>query len=148
MIPNSEDMLKGTLLAKFHCGTNYLVNSEGCDRRTALSYAAANGHQKVVGVLLQHNADATAKDEHGRTVLHEAAQKGSKDIIEMLLRQNADAAAKDDCGYTAFHHAARRHREGIRELLLQYSVGGAVKDKIPEQVRPLVRMMLIESPHR
>src|SRR5213075_2022087 len=45
--------------------------------RSALHWAASNGHKAAVRLLLEHKADVDAKDGlFGRTALHEAASKG------------------------------------------------------------------------
>ncbi|KAL8369910.1 hypothetical protein RB595_000324 [Gaeumannomyces hyphopodioides] len=81
----------------------HLVASEGADQadtrdemlRTALSYAAEEGHTEVVGVLLEHGADATAIDHEGYSVLHYACMTrwpsvGWPSVAKLLLDAGAD----------------------------------------------------------
>ena len=52
--------------------------------------AAFRGHQKVVDLLLQNNADVNAKDLEGFTALVMAAKYGHIDIVKLLLQNNVD----------------------------------------------------------
>ncbi|EDV27905.1 uncharacterized protein TRIADDRAFT_20574, partial [Trichoplax adhaerens] len=55
-------------------------------KKTALMYAAAKGHIKVIDYLLRHNADISAVDEVQRTCLHLAVRNGHLQLIQHLLR--------------------------------------------------------------
>ena len=56
---------------------------------TPLHFAAEQGHQAVVALLLAHQADVHAKDDRGSTPLHLAARKGHRDVAELLLAHHA-----------------------------------------------------------
>jgi ankyrin repeat protein len=51
---------------------------------TALMFAAAEGHVKVVRLLLEHGADPSLKDADGDTAESFATQKGHPDVVEIL----------------------------------------------------------------
>ncbi|EDQ84314.1 uncharacterized protein MONBRDRAFT_30380 [Monosiga brevicollis MX1] len=63
---------------------------------TPLHWACRNGDVKVVEMLLQHGADAKAKDNRGDTPLHKACRNGHVKVVEMLLKHGADAKAKNN----------------------------------------------------
>jgi len=59
-------------------------------RATALHYAARAGFAGTIGVLLEHGADSSAVDDHGRTPLDwldRAARSVDRDRVRSLLRR-------------------------------------------------------------
>ncbi|KAJ0076460.1 hypothetical protein Patl1_33602 [Pistacia atlantica] len=60
--------------------------------RTALHFAAAEGHKEIVQVLLKANKDAYLKaDEDGRIPLHLAAMRGRLEVMEELINTKAQS---------------------------------------------------------
>jgi ankyrin repeat protein len=49
--------------------------------------AAANGHEEIVGFLLDHGADARAKSKTGVTALTLAVAKGHQSVADLLKRR-------------------------------------------------------------
>ena len=61
---------------------------------------------RVIGLLLRHNANANYMRNDGKSVLFFAAIGGNaKNVIQALLKKNAQINAVDDDGWTALHHA-------------------------------------------
>ena len=60
--------------------------------RTALMWAARNGHANIVTLLITYDADPTIQDKGGETALHLAAKHRRKDTTQLLV---ADALFKD-----------------------------------------------------
>ena len=75
--------------------------------RTALHYAAENGHSDIVTILLEHGADSNLVDSDGRTPISLATKARGPHAFLSLLRQGGDIGAKDLKGYTMIHHAAK-----------------------------------------
>ena len=75
--------------------------------RTALHYAAENGHSNIVTLLLAHGADSNLVDSDGRTPIFLATKATEPQCSLSLLRQGCDISAKDVEGYTMIHHAAK-----------------------------------------
>ncbi len=57
---------------------------------TALHWAATNGHESTVEMLLTHQADIEARDIGNQTPLHVAALAGRKDVVQILLTAGAE----------------------------------------------------------
>jgi len=51
---------------------------------TALHLAAGWGRVDVVKLLLEHGADKTAKNKHGRTALELAKEAGFEEVVKAL----------------------------------------------------------------
>ena len=68
-------------------------------KRTALHFAAKNGHVDVAKVLIQNGADVNAveKDKDG-TALHGARSltNGHVDVAKVLIQNGADVNAVDE----------------------------------------------------
>ena len=75
--------------------------------RTALHYAAENGHSNIVTFLLAHGAESNVVDSDGRTPISLATEATEPHCFLSLLRQSYDVSAKDCDGYTMIHHAAK-----------------------------------------
>ncbi|KAJ5390819.1 ankyrin repeats (3 copies) domain-containing protein [Penicillium cataractarum] len=105
--------------------------------RTALSYAAENGHESVVmqllgagkvGIrgwakailwtLLKQGVNVDAEDVYGRTPLLFAAKNGHEAIVSLLLEKRANVNAPDGGGGTPISWAAQNGHKAIVQLLL------------------------------
>ena len=118
--------------------TKLLVNSsldlntaETETGRTALHYAAENGHSNIVALLLTHGADSNLVDIDGRTPIFLATKATEPHCFLSLLRQGCDISAKDLEGYTIVHHAAKEGNFGallaLKELLEISDASGCFK---------------------
>eukprot|EP01047_Picozoa_sp_COSAG01_P010534 COSAG01_NODE_447_length_16933_cov_9.983426_15_plen_1797_part_01 len=101
--------------------------------RTALHYAAGNGHVEALRCLLSAEVGAAleAKDQYESTALHAAAQNGHVEALRYLLSAEvgAEVEAKDQSGSTALHLAAQNgHVEALR-YLLSAEVGAELEAK-------------------
>lgn len=87
------------------------------DGHTSLMWAAAQGADSALTVMVKHGALLTQADPRGCTALHIAAEAGHVSTVKVLLRLQAppDACAND--GRTPVHSAARAgHTQIVKEL--------------------------------
>lgn len=100
------------------------VNVSTMDPRsniTALHYAAAFGHEAIVELLLQHEADVNSATWRGDTPLHAAAFNGSYAIARLLLNSGANSSATNRYLQTPLHVAVA---SGHQEFVESHTVGG------------------------
>ncbi|KAI1205011.1 uncharacterized protein F4807DRAFT_444749 [Annulohypoxylon truncatum] len=93
-----------------------------------LSWAAANGHEAVVKLLLEKGADIEFKDCLGQTPLSWAAEKGREAVVKLLLEKGADIESKDNSGKTPLSWAAKFDNEAVVKLLLEKGADFESKD--------------------
>ena len=74
--------------------------------RTALHYAAENGHSNIVTFLLAHGAESNVVDSDGRTPIFLATKVTETRCFLSLLRHGCDISVRDPDGCTPIHYAA------------------------------------------
>jgi len=104
-----------------------LVEVEGCDinqkdclGNTPLVYAARNGHEGVVKILLgQNNASPDMAGKFGYTPLWCAAGNGHEGVVKVLLeRDDVNPEKPTESGTTPLAWAVERGHEGVVKILL------------------------------
>jgi len=114
--------LKGVMLSLLNNG--HYPNSRDSNGLTPLSWAARNGREAVVKLLLATpgvdiNSKSTGKYEGGRTALSFAAEKGHEAVVKLLLAApGVDINSKDSNRRTALSFAAENGHEAVVKLLL------------------------------
>lgn len=86
-----------------------LVDADGC---SAIYYAAANGHEQVLRVLLENGGDANVASIR-RTPLHCASEWRRVECVKLLLAHGARVDVKDKSGLTPLEVAREK---GFDEL--------------------------------
>jgi Ankyrin repeats (3 copies)/Ankyrin repeats (many copies) len=88
--------------------------------RTPLSYAAVDGHEAVVKLLLARaDVEINSKSEYGRTPLSYAAENGHETVIKLLLaRADVEINSKNKYGRTPLSYATVNGHEAVVKLLL------------------------------
>ncbi|RYP64079.1 hypothetical protein DL771_008938 [Monosporascus sp. 5C6A] len=100
----------------------YNPDSRDGYNRTPLSWAAGNGHEAIVKLLLEtKEVDADWKDnKHGETPLSWAARNGHEAVVKLLLKiKEVKANSKDKSGWTPLSFAAENGHETVVKLLLE-----------------------------
>jgi ankyrin repeat protein len=90
------------------------VNKKGW---TPLHYAATNGHDDVVKVLLDHSAYIDSGSPNGTTPLMMAARGGHLSTVKLLLDEGADLRVKNQIGLTAVDFAKQYHEKDVAQGL-------------------------------
>jgi ankyrin repeat protein len=79
-------------------------------------------------MLLEHGADATAKDKYGSTPLHRAVGSGKEAVARVLLEHGADVTATDRNGWTPSRCAVEQGREDLAHLLIEHGADATAQD--------------------
>ena len=112
------------------------VNSADEEQRTALLFAAFNGHTLVVKLLLDSGALLSQRDGVGRTALMFAATGDNAEAVELLLEAGAEVNAVDTGeGFTALMHAAAEGHANVVKVLLKHNADPALRDKDGDSAR-------------
>src|ERR1700712_5086731 len=90
------------------------VNKKGW---TPLHYAATNGHDDIVKVLLDHSAYIDSGSPNGTTPLMMAARGGHLSTVKLLLDEGADLRVKNQIGLTAVDFANQYHEKDVAQGL-------------------------------
>ncbi|KAH6712997.1 hypothetical protein BKA61DRAFT_633142 [Leptodontidium sp. MPI-SDFR-AT-0119] len=104
----------------FYLQNSIDVNSKDKDGWTPLIWAAQNGHEAVVKLLLAtEGVDINSKDKDGRTPLIWAARNGHEAVVKLLLAtEGVDVNSKDKDGWTPLRLAAQNGHKAVVKLLL------------------------------
>jgi uncharacterized protein YjlB len=99
-----------------------LLPELNCDcGRTLLSFAAGEGHDDIVRLLLEKGAEIEVKDgKYGYTPLLLATGTGHEAVVKLLLEKGAEIEVKGrSYGYTPLVWAAGNGHEAVVKLLLE-----------------------------
>ncbi|MCJ1229636.1 hypothetical protein MMC12_006305 [Toensbergia leucococca] len=84
-----------------------------------LHWAADNGYEQVVQVLLDMGADIEIRNQEGKTLLIKAAESGNEGIARCLLENKVDVNARTGAQSTALIQAVEYGHTAIVRLLLE-----------------------------
>lgn len=98
--------------------------------RTPLSYAAENGRESTVQLLLESDhIDPNSVDVNNRTPLSWAAECGHQQVVQSLLNAGARVDFQDRMGYTPLSCAAANGHESVVQLMIGiHGVNPDIKD--------------------
>ena len=100
------------------------------EAKTALSWAAAQGSEEALDLLLQHPSIALdIPDKSGQTPLLLAADAGHTKSVRMLLDKGASLKHADNEGRTALSLAAAKGHKVVVKLLLKNGAAINAQDK-------------------
>ena len=90
-----------------------------CDGSTPLHMA---WKEKVISLLLEHGAKATAQTTDGLTLLHLACEEK---VVRLLINYGADITARTKHGSTPLHMAWNEEVVGLHAVTVHY--GGTAR---------------------
>ena len=98
----------------------YNIKEEDFSGRGPLAWAAQNGHEGVVEILLgQGEVNPDKPDHDGRTPLSHAAGNGHEGVVKVLLGRGGVSPDKPDkWGQTPLSHVAQHGHEEVVKILL------------------------------
>jgi ankyrin repeat protein len=94
--------------------------------KTALHWAAENGHIEITQLLLDWGGDLTLQDRYGETPLHYAADSGHEEIIKVMCEKGTDFTTIDDRGRTALRCARDNYHTQSVQILLEFWDGARI----------------------
>mmetsp|Transcript_6252 Transcript_6252/g.19527 ORF Transcript_6252/g.19527 Transcript_6252/m.19527 type:complete len:273 (-) Transcript_6252:1069-1887(-) len=97
--------------------------------KTALHWAAYNGHTDAIAKLLEMGATIEATDNDGRTAVHAAAFNGHTSTVMALRVNRAEVDDKDNSGQTPLMLAAGNGQWDVVEWLVRIGADAHAKDK-------------------
>ena len=109
------DLVTALIKTKF-----YNINRVGFCGYTPLVWAASNGHEEVVKILLEHEGiNPDQPDDFGTTPLSHAAEEGHEGVVKILLGQEEVNPDKlDEFEKTPLLYAASGGHGGVVRILL------------------------------
>ncbi len=106
------------------------VNARDRDGLTPLIWAAIQGHEEVVRVLLEQGANLEARNNNGDTALMWASVMGHKEVVELLLDHGANADIREPkSGVTALMGAAAEGHTDVVQVLLEKGAAVNASDR-------------------
>jgi ankyrin repeat protein len=103
--------------------------NELIDDRTALHWAAWNGHIEVVRILIGHGANVSTFGLDNNTPLHLVAWEGRTGVAQFLIGAGAKVDALNSFNSTPLHLAAIWGRTEVAHILIDH---GANTDAVDE----------------
>lgn len=114
-----------------------LIHESDVNGDAPLHFAAYNGDDATVNILLKHGAEPNARNKHGQSPLHKAALYGSVEVAQALIYAGADPKLPDAYGASFEDYIAGAgsafSAEDARKL-------GVLRRKAREDPRPTVEV--------
>lgn len=105
------------------------INERDSFGRTPLIYAALNGHDRIINMLIGSHADIHAKDDFGQTAFIAAVNRGHVNTAEILLKNGANPSTPNSEDMLPIFIAFEREDFEMVDLLLKYGIKINTMDK-------------------
>jgi len=96
------------------------INKQDNKGNTALHWAALQGQQELIQLLIDNNANVNAQNFVGETALILAASHGFDSVVSVLLENGANPNIANLDGATAVHFSAAAGNSAALELMARY----------------------------
>jgi ankyrin repeat protein len=105
------------------------VNARGFpNKKTPLHLASHRGHADVARMLLEHGADADARDDLKRFPLLWASEYGHVEVVRVLLEHGVDMEARDEESWSPLERASHEGHAEVAQVLLEYGADVKAQD--------------------
>ncbi len=94
---------------------------------TPLHYAARNGNDGIIGLLLDRNAQVNSKNNQKNAPLHLAAQAGTIAVVKRLMKAGACVTAPNSQAYTAWGVALRHNHNKLANFINRHAVQATLR---------------------
>ena len=117
------------------------VNKQDKVNNTPLHLAIRRNRSRLVGILLEHGADANAENNEGMTPLQILSESDANDernllnIAQLLLMHGAEVNRWDKANNTPLHLAIRRSRSRLAGILFEHGANANAENN--EGMTPL-----------
>jgi ankyrin repeat protein len=106
------------------------ANTADQEGRSALSYAAYNGHTEIMKLLIENGAEVNLTDNAGRTALMMASSGPYPGAVTLLLDKYANPNLTDRVDhFTALMYACSEGQLEVARILLSRGADPSLKDK-------------------
>ena len=118
----SEFGLVSVIKAMLISDVSFDCNERDCYDHTPLSWAAQNGHEAVVKLLIDHlEVQKDSRDEGGESSLLWAAKKGHEAVVQLLIDQpDVEKDSRNTWGQSSLSLAAEYGHEAVVKLLIDH----------------------------
>jgi ankyrin repeat protein len=118
------DLHSACSIGKYDCVQEAVNQNEDLNKRnkggwTPLMYAAYVGHDTVLNLLLEADADPNQGTADGLSPLMVAAGCGNESVCFFLIHSGALIDQQDNAGCTALYYASRQGHQSTVQLLLK-----------------------------
>ena len=83
-------------------------------------YAASHNAEKILNLLIEHNADINIQTKSGYTALILAAMHNHINIVKILIKNKADVFARDGYGRRCLYYADENWNAEMYEIFSKY----------------------------
>jgi ankyrin repeat protein len=106
------------------------VNCRDKDGLTPLIWAAIQGHEAVVRLLLERGGELEARNRNGDTALMWASLMGHKGVVDFILDRGADADLREpNSGVTALMAASAKGHTDVAQVLVERGAAVNARDR-------------------
>ena len=111
---------------------------------TPLHFAAINGNETIIELLLSHNADVNSRSKTEAAPLHLASQEGHLVAVVALLQAGADPFLPRQGGALPIHQAANKNHSQVARILIEQA--GCSPDQVSPVDCPFIVNLSIFGP--
>ena len=115
----SEALADAARFGEFDECRSYLDQGALADAYDGLLYAAANGHEEIVNLLLEYGADVNKTNDQGSTAMHWACLNGQATIVQLLMDKGANASICNQAGRTPLDAAMHNDKEECVKVIME-----------------------------